>query len=419
MKNRVISKVLAVVMAVAITVCYIPAAFAADNTGSTGSKTSVTEYDDFLTDLKVLEGYANDFTAKNPEKNAMELVLNYVRTGVPKYAESTWSLVAGPEDTDFTSYVAEQDAAKGTSASALRDIQEFKTPNGQTVEFRHMFGTMNITWYQRNNKEYGQDQADMGGWAGDVCDLMSYTNGKVDVAADADDAAVDAAAETIRTKYLGVDDPTTHTFGILDIYGDLDGYYFMNEVKADNSKKLSSLMESYYTKDLSDKSRADYFMTSRLNGTKTKAGVRKKLLKAYTENSMIDNLEKSRDLTGDKYAGLRKACAYAFADYLTGLAGDESAEGTDPDVDPDKPDTPDKPDEPDDNNGLDKNDYYTEFSRSLSTLAPGVEQRISYATSKDDKQMVYYTATVDINRKDVSIYANYKDNDASTWAWPA
>lgn len=454
MKNRVVSKLLAVVMAVAITVCYIPAAFALDGTGSTDSQApaveattptgsedgadtadsgqtsgqtdreesttdakSVTDYADFLADLKVLEGYADEFTAQNPEKNAMELVLNYVRTGVPKYAESTWSLVAGPEDTDFTAYVAKQDAAKGTSASALRDLQEFKTPNGQTVEFRHMFGTMNITWYQRNNTEYGQDQADMGGWAGDVCDLMSYTNGKVDVAADADDTAIDEAAKTIRTKYLGVDDPSKHTFGILDIYGDLDGYYFMNEAKADNSKKLSALMEGYYTKELSDKTRADYFMTNRLNGTKTKAGVRAKLLKAYTENSMIDNLEKSRDLNGDTYAGLRKACTYAFADYLTELAGDESATGTDPDVDPVDPDKPDTPDTPkdDDNNGLDKNDYYTEFSRSLSTLAPGIQQRISYATSKDDKQMVYYTATVDINREDLSIYANYKDNDASQW----
>ena len=380
---------------------------------------SVSDYATFLEDLKVLEDYADRYATENSGKDARELVLNYVRTGVAKYAESTWSLVAGPEDTAFTAYVAEQDKTNGTSAGALRNLQEFTIPNGQTVEFKHMFGTMNITWYQRNNAQYGLDQADMGGWAGDVCDLMSYTNGKVTVAADADDAAVDTAAKEIRTKYLGIDDPTTHTFGILDLYGDLDAYYFMSKMQADSSQKLSFLMESYYTADLKDADRADYFMTNRLSGTKTKAGVRAKLLKAYTSNSMIDTLEKSRSLNGDSYTGLRKACVYAFADYLTNLAGDENSPGTDPETpetgETDTPETGETETPETDDNGLDKNKYYTEFSRSLSTLAPGVEQRISYATSADDKQMVYYMATVDISRDDLSIYATYKDYDGSKY----
>ena len=53
------------------------------------------------------------------------------------------------------------------------------------------------------------------------------------------------------------------------------------------------------------------------------------------------------------------------------------------------------------------------FSRTTSTIAPGVTQDIVYAYAKDGKQMVYYVATADINRDDVAVYANYKDNQCA------
>ena len=44
-------------------------------------------------------------------------------------------------------------------------------------------------------------------------------------------------------------------------------------------------------------------------------------------------------------------------------------------------------------------------------------QTINYALTKDDKQIVYYIATADIAREDVSIHANYHANDPSQgWA---
>ncbi len=55
------------------------------------------------------------------------------------------------------------------------------------------------------------------------------------------------------------------------------------------------------------------------------------------------------------------------------------------------------------------------FSRTTSTIAPGVTQDICYAYAKNGKQMVYYVATADITREDVSVYANYKDNQCSTF----
>ncbi len=61
--------------------------------------------------------------------------------------------------------------------------------------------------------------------------------------------------------------------------------------------------------------------------------------------------------------------------------------------------------------------YYSVFSSDTTTVAPGVTQTINYALTKDDKQIVYYIATADISRDDVSIHANYHANDPSQgWA---
>ena len=40
---------------------------------------------------------------------------NYIRTGVEKYTDGNWNLLAGEEKTAFVSYVAIQDEANGTS----------------------------------------------------------------------------------------------------------------------------------------------------------------------------------------------------------------------------------------------------------------------------------------------------------------
>ena len=412
MKRKTASRAISLLMVLCMVLglAAVPA-FAADE-NTPGEPTG--EFAAFLANLRVLEGYADEYAAANTEKNAAELVLNYVRTGVPKYAEATWSLVAGPEDTAFTAYVAQQDEANGTTASALRSLEDITVPNGQTLEFKHMFGTMNITWYQRNST-YAMVQADMGGWAGDVCDLMEYTNGKVDL------SDIETAATEIRTTYLGVDDPGAHSFGTMDLYGDLDAYHLMNEMKKDGTQRLSDLMQAWFSESLTDAVRADYFMTNRLGGTKTHDGVRAKLLKAYTENSMIGNLEKSRSLNGEAYTDLRTACIYAFADYLTDLAGDENAPGTDDPQPTETPEptptpTPTPTPEPTTNPDLPSNEFYSVFSKSTSTLAPGVEQNIYYATTTvDQQQMVFYTATVDISRDDLGVYANYNENDGSTW----
>ena len=371
-----------------------------------GETLPVTDYATFISYLRILEGYASDFVEANGG-DANGLVINFIRTGVKRFSTGTWSLVAGPENTDFTAFVTAQDEANGTHASSLKNLGDITLPNGDVADLGHLFGTVDIAYYA---KSQGMSDSvvlarfDMGGWAGDITDLMSVAsvlgiNGTSD----------DERAAYVSQNYLGVtredlqaiNPDVDHSFEQSDIYGDLDGYYISTRVFEGGS--ISQIVEDYFTSSLTDVQRADYFLKDRLNGMVTRAGIRKALLDEYSANTLINALEASYAV--DTETDIRVACVYSFADYLFELAGDDN--GTDPV--PDDP-TPDEPEPtPTDN------PYYSVFSSSSSTLAPGVTQKISHALTADKKQIVYYAATVDVSRDDVQIFANYAENDASRW----
>ena len=375
--------------------------------------TEVSDYETFLSCFKVLERYAQSYAEENIGEDVNALIINYIRTGVERYTSGTWEMVCGKENTAFTAYVSEQDAANNTSASALKSINNFTLPNGNKVDLGHVFGAMDVANYakvQGMTDAVVQARADMGSWAGDITDLM-YCAENVDIAdkVDTTETDVDTLAANIRARYLGVDYGTLnsvdHSFTDTDLYGDMDAFYLTTEMNR-GGVALSTIIENYFTAGLTDASRASYFLTNRLGGMVTKDGIRSKILSTYTGNTLIGALESSYSLADLlNYETLRKACCYAFADYLFDLAGDPN--GTDP-VDPDPDPEPDP--EPEE-------DYYTVFSSDTTTVAPGVTQTINYALTKDDKQIVYYIATADISRDDVSIFANYHANDpAQGWA---
>ena len=405
MSKRTSVRWLAMLLVVAMSLGFAaPAAVYAEQTEAV----DLTGYQAFLADLKVLEGYAEEYYAANPgDDDTFDLVLNYVRTGVEKYTSDSWQTLAGAEITGFVEYVAAQDAAQGTTASDLREITQFQTPNGQTVEFEHMFGTMNISYVNKNS-------ADLGGWAGDLCDLVVFTKSR-GVTGEIEEMVAD-----IRENYLLLDEDGAKGFGILDIYGDLDGFYLTAQMR--NGVKLSQAMEDYFTQELTDADRAAYFMNNRFSGLETNEDVRAAVYDTYKADVGIKVLEADEGITSED-ADLRTACCYAFADYLFELAGDrlegEVDETTEPQEssDPSQPDEstePSEPEEPEEEDSLLKdNDYYSDFSAEQSVIAPGVVQTIKYALTNDAKQIAYYIATVDVSRDDLTIYANYKDNDPS------
>ena len=364
---RWLSLLLAVVMALSI----LPLSVLAADT----SAEETEGYTDFLTSLTTLEGYADAYAREHSGEDAAALVINYIRCGVEKYTSSTWTTFCGPENTAFTGYVSEQDAANGTNAIALRSLETFKLPNGDEVDFTHMFGAMDMAYHTGN-----QSTADLGSWAGDICDLLQLTtNAGVT-------GTVEEMAEEIRTnidKYFLYDhpDPEVHSFGILDLYGDLDAFYILKKIGS--GVTISSVMKNYFTTNLTNAARAKFFLDNRFDGVSTKDDIRACVYDTYYGNEGIRTLEGSY-LPGGVNADLRRACCYAFADYLYETA-----------------------------KGQLENDYYKVFSSSSSILAPGIKQEVKMALTKDDKQIVYYLATADITRSDVNIYANYNDNDGS------
>lgn len=368
--TKLLSCLMAVIMAIGL---LSPTAWAMENT----SEDPDPKWEAFMEGLKDLEGYVATYAAMN-NQDANGLVINFIRTGVDKYNTDDWAILAGPENKEFVAYVTAQDTANGTTASSLRDIEEFTTPNKQTVEFGHMFGALDIAYHNNGATE----PADFGSWAGDICDLMDFSHGKV-TATD-----VEEMAKEIRENYLGVDDGAgddQSSFSYTDIYGDLDANYLMTKLST-TSRSLSTIMEYYFTESLTDTDRASLFLKNRFSGKNTQEEIRSAVLEAYRSNPTCGMLEADRGLTEEH--DLRTACCYAFADYLYELAKDKL---------------------PGDNT------YYDVFNSTSSNIAPGITQTINYAMTADNKQLVYYIATADIARSDVGIYANYKNNDGSSW----
>ena len=340
---------------------------------------SVSTYEEFMADFKILETYAEEYASKL-FKDAGELVMNFIRTGVERYQDDNWNTLAGPENTGFANFVAQMDAENGTTVMDLRDIKidNFILPNGNQTDFGHMFGCMNISYVAPGS-------ADLSGWAGDICDLLMYSAFSVTVP----EGTVDEMAEYIGKNCFGVNAP--NAYGWDDFYGDLDAYYLITEYKK-GSAKLSEIMEAYFDAELDDVERSVYFMNNRFGVEDSREAVRKAIYEAYSSDVGLKVLESKRELTS--YNTLRQACCYAFADYVYEkaqgklIAGENGGEEMD-------------------------NEYYTVFSTDSSVLAPGISQEINYAKTADGKQIVYYVATVDVTRDDVTIMANYKDNDPS------
>ena len=355
----------------------------------------VNNFEDLITNLKLLEDITAEYVRENPGKDPLALIIKYIRTGVDRYNSGSWGIMAGYEDANFAEYVSKyedtinsqaEDEGQMIRISSLKNINKFNLPNGNLADIGHVFGTMDITYH--NN--FGLNHADVAGWAGDLVDLVSLAD-EYAVSGTLDEMVADITEnyllrETFPTK------PKEGTFGQTDMDGDLDGFYIMQQLASAeySTGDLTALFQNYFTEDLTNEDRAAYFLNKRLNGVSLRADVRNAVYNAYTGNKMVKTLEDTREFTSDDLVTLRRACCYAFADYVCRLAGDFVDAG--------------------------ENQYFEVFATETSTLAPGITQEIKYATSADNKQMVYYVATADLTRDDVSMYANYNNNDPTKWA---
>ncbi len=362
---------------------------------------AIVDYETFVFYVMLLEELAGMYAIENPGNDPVALVIKYIRTGVDRYNSGSWGIMAGYENADFAKFVAQMEDMVNSEVpstdemiamSSLKNIECFYLPNGDYVDVGHMFGTMDITYH--NN--FSQNHADVGGWAGDLVDLLEF----------ADYSGVSGSLEEmvteIKTNYLlhYVPDSIEEdigSFGQTDMFGDLDAMYIMDYLKNNeytfdyDGNGLYGIMMGYFSEDLTMEARAAYFLNSRLGGVSTRNDIRDAVYKAYTTNRVITTLEGTRDFQSKDLETLRKAVCYAFADYICQLAGDYVESG--------------------------ENNLYTVFSTEMNELAPGVNQKTMMATTADGSQIVYYLATADITRDDVDFHVNYHNNDPTQgWA---
>jgi len=355
-------------------------------------KPVVSDYDTFMENLALLEELAAMYVKQNPGKDPLNLVIKYIRTGVDRYNSGSWGIMAGYEDKGFAEFVIDMEEAINSEVesteemivvSSLKEIKNFTIPNGETVDFGHMFGTMDIAY----NNNLGVNHADVGGWAGDLVDLLS-TADRHNVS-----GTIEEMIAEISAKYLAIETGESDSFGETDMVGDLDGFYIVDQLGKEEYENgmLAKMFAGYFTKSLDLEQRADYFLKHRLNGVTSRTDIREAVFNAYTGNKVVATLEETREFNATDISDMRKACCYAFADYMCKLAGDYVE--------------------------IKENDQFSKFDTSKSTLAPGITQEINKATMDDGKQVVYYLATADINSEYVNVYANYNENDPTKgWA---
>lgn len=357
----------------------------------------INSFEEFVNNLYFLEILANEYALMNPGNDPLELMIKYIRTGVDRYNSGSWGIMAGYEDIEFANFVRRYETELNLEMenvedyfkfTALKNINNFELPNGNRVDFGHMFGTMDISYTNKGS----QNHADVGGWAGDLVDLISSAD------ADKIGGTVDAMVATLKEGYFLKNPQESDVFSLTDFFGDLDAYYVLNTVLDrgyafdGESGTLFQVISEYFTEELSVEDRAEYFLKTRLGNVGTREQVRRAVYNAYTSNKTVTTLEGTRTFLTDSenINNLRKASCYVFADYICQLAGDYIE--------------------------IESNPYYDEFDVKPSTLAPGVTHETHFATTADGKQIAYYIATADLSNPNVTVYANYNQNDP-TLGW--
>jgi len=353
-------------------------------------KPQVEDFNTFVENLALLEELADAYAQENPGKEPLMLVIKYIGAGADGYNMS------GNEDAGFAAYVKEyeeeynrslEEGQAGCSVTGLKMFSDITLPNGDAVNMARTFAVMAATYHNNGAVSY----ADASGWAGDIVDLIQVAD-LYEEAAALD--SIEAAAALIREEYFLSDtaDENIGAFSHADFCSDLDGYYILQQISADEytAGDLASAIGAYMTEELTDKDRAEFFLKNRLSGLSTRIGVRDAVYKEYMGNALISTLEGTRSFKVADIGDLRKAACYAFADHICDLAGDYVE--------------------------LTENEYFTVFESELSVLAPGITQEIKLATTQDGKQIRYYIATGDVTNGYVNLYANYNENDP-TLGW--
>lgn len=190
--------------------------------------------------LKKLENASRQYnTEKSVTTNPVRRVIIYIRTF--NYNSTYWNLLGSSVESDFESYLTEQ-----LGQTFVDDFKAFAKNNyviptltDREIDFVHMFAAMNLTY--SDNGTLSQAYGDLGGWGGDMCQLVQTL--KADTSLSQTHEALKGAAQNYITSTLG-------GFNKYDLYADIDAYNIAKMIaeSTDTSDVLANAVYKYYKK---------------------------------------------------------------------------------------------------------------------------------------------------------------------------
>ena len=271
-------------------------------------------FEKVMTDLENLEAYIREYRGENKNiySPLTHLIVCYIRLG--GYSTQEWAIAAGSIPEDLEPFIKAKDEERGTTAQATRTYRNMVMPNGDTVDFVHMFATMNGLEYSRS---YSSDIAHLVGWGGDDEQLIEDI---MDQEGDIESLMEYAKNNFFRKK---------GEFDEGDLIADLDAPILLDK-KTDNNT-FADLMRVYYNKVQSDEERVTQFVEftfPSLIGESDKEKFRKEIYNIYNKDYYINVLECKAEIRNgslscifpselvEKYKPHQKAAVYVVSDFF-------------------------------------------------------------------------------------------------------
>ena len=243
----------------------------------------------FINDYQKLENLSKEYNSSGYQKR----VLVYIRSS--KYSSTQWNMLGGSLDSNFVTYVHEHDS----SVEYLRTKEILTYPNSTNqIDFVHMIATLNLVMTGDNNS------ADLGGWGGDLCQLVSDLKTTDKTGAELKDF--------VLTKFN-----QNSSFGAQDVVADLDAVNIYNIYKNQSEKSFAKAMKDYYrniTESARKTSFAEYlFQGQNLSTTQQKVDY---LLSRLSNNFYIVYLNSTYGISFENNEELFNTCLTVFVEYL-------------------------------------------------------------------------------------------------------
>ena len=268
-----------------------------------------------MNDLEDLESYIKEYiTEKSITQSSLtHLIVCYIRLGA--YSSSEWQIAGGQIPNDLAEYISSKDEENETTAKKTQTYRDIVTPNGDKIDFVHMFAVMNGIEY---GNSYTDNFAHLVGWGGDTEQLVLE-----DIMEKSGD--LESLMELAKNNFFRI----KGGFDESDLISDLDAPIILSNKNDHNN--FADLMRNYYTNN-DNSNRVNKFIQltfPNLVHKVDKETFRNELYNKYTNDFYIRVLEckkgmREKGFLGcyfpsnikNEYSQKQKAAVYVVSDYL-------------------------------------------------------------------------------------------------------